>query len=692
VSLNFLDPRTPLCRAVLFGAALSAAALALIVFATPISKTHSTLAVVNDGHGKEWMQLPATAGLTWSQTAQACPQDGVTACAGSVAGRNINDWVWATDSQVLQLFSYFESTMPPDRSVEGLAYFGSAQSFLSAFQPTQELCLTYLCGAFGAGWTASKDDVDPRMPIVGSVSWRTTSVSASGSFGVGPTASADEAQNDRGVWLWRATGPGAHAYDDEGQVASPAGGVAVANVLANDWIADHPATTAIVTIEQLSSTDAGVTLDPSDGSVDVAAGTPAASYTLIYRMCDRTDSLNCDDATVIVVVNPYVVNAVGDSGWASPSTGGAAIENVLANDTLSGAPATLANVSLSPVLPAVDGVTLDVASGSVNVARGTALGPYALVYEICDLTDPSNCARATASIEVKNYVIDAVNDSVTASSKTGGTVIPSVLANDTLNAARATAATVQLSQASPAVQGITLNLSTGAVSVAPKTASGLYNLVYRICEIASLTNCDTATITLDLFGSGGGSGSGSGGGSGGTTALPTATPVVGGVATAGGTTALPPATPTALPTATAVSGGGGTTALPDVQVSGSASTGSPAPGTQFSYTFKVKNSGAVGSTEVTLTDLLPAQLPPSSYVTATTSDGSVCAALSPDGGATLNLTCGLGALAAGVEKTVTIVVTAPSAPTTIVNTATATSSNGDANSTNNSRSITVTVK
>jgi len=59
-----------------------------------------------------------------------------------------------------------------------------------------------------------------------------------GGLGVGPAASADEALNDRGVWLWRATGLGdgaVHAYNDAGQSPSPFGGVAV-NVLANDYI------------------------------------------------------------------------------------------------------------------------------------------------------------------------------------------------------------------------------------------------------------------------------------------------------------------------------------------------------------------------------------------------------------------------------------------------------------------------
>jgi hypothetical protein len=381
-----------------------------------------------------------------------------------------------------------------------MAHFGSAQTFLSTFQPTSSFCITYACGAFGGGWTASKDVAG--LPLIGSVGWGTTPVSISGTLGVVATADPDDAQSSRGIWLWRATGPGPHAYDDAGSVSSPAGGTALASVLANDWIGGNGASTANVTIVPGASSNPGVSLDVNDASVEVAPATPAGTYNLGYRICDVTNGSSCDDATVTVVVNPYVVDAVNDSGWASPSTGGTAVANVLANDRLSASAATRANVSLSlvSVSPATSGVTLDLVDGSVDVARGTELGNYTMVYRICDNTDLANCDQATASIAVRNYLIDAVNESVRASSKTGGTVIASVLANDTLNGFRATTATVQISQVSDPIRGITLNLSNGAVTVAPKTASGTYNLVYKICEIASPTNCDTATATLDLGG------------------------------------------------------------------------------------------------------------------------------------------------------------------------------------------------
>ena len=115
----------------------------------------------NDGHGREWRQLTDNAGISWTQLASVCPRDGVSAC------RSVGGWVWATDVQVLQLFSYSVPTMPPNRVVSGLQYFQAAQTF--PFRPTFSSCQTYSCGDFWGGWTASQDD--SAQPIFGSVGW-----------------------------------------------------------------------------------------------------------------------------------------------------------------------------------------------------------------------------------------------------------------------------------------------------------------------------------------------------------------------------------------------------------------------------------------------------------------------------------------------------------------------------------------
>src|SRR6266850_699129 len=472
----------------------------VILFMAISAVPREVSAGVNDNHGKEWRQLTETVGLSWNQVAQVCPRDSVSACTGVVGGRDLTGWVWATDSQVITLFSYFEPDILTNPSISGQQYFFTATPFLNFLRPTFAFTITYASSQFTGGWTASVDTVG--SPLAASVSAGTTPVSIGGSFSVAPRSDPNEMDSNRGVFLWRNTGLGGgpFAYNDRGFVPSPAGGIAVDSVLANDWIAGEPATTANVILSPVSSTHPGLILDLSDGSVDVAPGTQAGSYGLVYQICAIGSPTNCSSAAVTVTVNPYVIDAVDDVGTASPSTGGTAVANVLVNDKLGALPPTTANVTLYQQSSGNPGVTLDVSDGSVDVAQGTALGTFALVYRICETANPPNCDQATATVTVKANDILAVNDYVKASSKRGGIAIASVLANDWFANARATTAKVSLSLVSltPAVQGITFDLSGGSVVVAPKTKSGTYQLIYKICEIASPANCSQATATIDL--------------------------------------------------------------------------------------------------------------------------------------------------------------------------------------------------
>ncbi len=99
------------------------------------------------------------------------------------------------------------------------------------------------------------------------------------------------------------------AVNDQGSAMSAPGGTAVANVLANDQFDVATASLALVQLSLVSSGTAGVTLDLTDGSVDVAPSTAAGSSTLTYRICERARPANCDQATVGVTIVPqaYVV-------------------------------------------------------------------------------------------------------------------------------------------------------------------------------------------------------------------------------------------------------------------------------------------------------------------------------------------------------------------------------------------------
>jgi hypothetical protein len=476
--------------------------LASFVFTSLILLTLMTtsqaqpVTMVNDGHGKEW-RLPQLSPLSWNQAATVCPQDGINQCSGSVGSVNVNGWTWATDEQVQQLMSYYEPAMATNRSVAGFDYFNTATAFMTAFQApiTFQGCGGYFCtgtsSQFLNGWTSAKDS--NGLPYLGSSSATTF---GGGSFAISPNSNVNSAF---GLWLWRDPN-GIYANDDNGMVASPLGGTALSNVLANDTIASVQATFANVFITQVSTSNLGVSLNAGTGSVSVAGGTPAGTHTLVYRMCSNTNVDFCDNGTVSVLVKQYVVDAVNDYGNSSPSTTRTVL-NVLSNDTFTGGPVA-GNVGISLVTPAPSnsGITLDTTTGNVIATRGYDVGIFSLTYRICANIEPSVCDTATVTVDMKHYIIDAVNDYVRASSKIGSSPI-NVLTNDKFNGGPATPAQVQITQLSAPIYGITLNNSTGLVTVATKTASsGTYNITYKICEINMPTNCDTAVATIELSG------------------------------------------------------------------------------------------------------------------------------------------------------------------------------------------------
>jgi hypothetical protein len=353
---------------------------------------------VSDGDGKVWRQLTETTGLTWTQVAEVCPRDGATPCTGIVGGRDLRGWIWGTSEQVTTLLGRYEPAILTNPTVSGFEYFFTAENFFASFRPTFSFALTYQAGQNAAGWTASTDTIG--APIAAGVGNGHNSVSISGSFGVTPVADANETSAFRGVFLWHSAGSGAiDAVNDVGST-NTGGGTAVANVLANDVFAGAPASLAQLGLTQLSSSDAGVTLDTSDGSIHVAAGVSTGVKQLEYSICETAAPTNCDHATATITVVPYVIDAVNDAGSATSTAGGTAVGNVLANDQFNGAQATSANVVLSAVSTTNGGVTLDATDGSVDVAAGTPGGTHTLVYSICEPVSPTNCDQATVTVTV----------------------------------------------------------------------------------------------------------------------------------------------------------------------------------------------------------------------------------------------------------------------------------------------------
>ncbi|WP_166783737.1 choice-of-anchor L domain-containing protein, partial [Flavobacterium psychrophilum] len=287
--------------------------------------------------------------------------------------------------------------------------------------------------------------------------------------------------------------------------APSTGGEAIPNVALNDVVNGLPATLGVsgnATIATSGVWPVGVTLNPTTGAINVAVGTIPGVYPVTYQLCDKLTPQTC--ATVVNTVTvTAVLNPVADSGTA-PSTGGEAIPNVALNDVVNGLPATLgvsgnATIATSGVWPV--GVTLNPTTGAINVAVGMPPGNYPVTYQLCDNLTPQKCNIVTVQVAVALSVIIAIDDvnTIPIYNGVGGSSV-SVLLNDTLNGGLLTgAASVTIQPVSSLPSGMTMNYTSGVITVGTSVAPGTYVFAYTICENLNLANCSTATVTIEVL-------------------------------------------------------------------------------------------------------------------------------------------------------------------------------------------------
>ena len=273
------------------------------------------------------------------------------------------------------------------------------------------------------------------------------------------------------------------------------GGTAINNVLSNDYTNGHPSTTTNSTISQVGLWPSGITLNPSTGSVTVVPGTTPGNYPIVYQLCDKLSPVNCATVTDTVKVTP-LIKPVTESGIVSSATGGIAINNVLSNDSTNGYPSTLINSTISQVGLWPSGITLNTSTGSVTVVPGTTPGTYPITYQLCDKLSPVSCATMLDTVRVTPSIVPVTENGTVPS--TGGTAINNVLSNDYTNGHPSTTTNSTISQVGLWPSGITLNPSTGSVTVVPGTTPGNYPIVYQLCDKLSPVNCATVTDTVKV--------------------------------------------------------------------------------------------------------------------------------------------------------------------------------------------------
>jgi uncharacterized repeat protein (TIGR01451 family) len=167
--------------------------------------------------------------------------------------------------------------------------------------------------------------------------------------------------------------------------------------------------TVALSLTQVASLPAGLTLDPATGAIKTDATVPPGVYSIAYTLCDKVGP-NCKDMVDIVTVTLTPLVATNDvfSG-ANGTVGNPNIGNALTNDTVNGAAATVGASGnavltvLEPATPTTAGApvpTVDPATGIVSVPPGTPGGTYVIKYKLCEKLNPANCKEATITVPI----------------------------------------------------------------------------------------------------------------------------------------------------------------------------------------------------------------------------------------------------------------------------------------------------
>ena len=300
------------------------------------------------------------------------------------------------------------------------------------------------------------------------------------------------------------------AYNDDDStfhITNGANGGTTSSVLANDNL--NGVTNPSINSVTLTWTNVPTGIQThTDGTISVPAGTPAGTYTVSYRICERLNGSNCSSATVTVVVGQASLTAV-DNTFTVTNTTTTTTDSVLNNDSYNGTTGLVGNASVTLTwLNVPTGIQTNT-NGSLTVPAGIASGTYAVTYRLCEVLNNSNCSIATATIVVKGIAIPTVTPTITANadtythtvSSTTYTTTSNVLTNDRIGTNPATVASVTIQTATPTTNSPYIDRNTGFVVIPSGTPTGTHTITYSLCGIAPLTGCSTpTTVTVTVVG------------------------------------------------------------------------------------------------------------------------------------------------------------------------------------------------
>lgn len=286
---------------------------------------------------------------------------------------------------------------------------------------------------------------------------------------------------------------------DTGYVNGYNGSMSLLNIYANDSFNNVPVIPASI-ILIYSSPTTKITINVSTGVVSVAPSLAAGTYTVPYTLKDSSDTLNIASTNLVVIVSAPSIFANHDQVWVNGYNGNLNAITVNTNDSINNGLAPRSAIIFTLLSsPSEPNVIMNSVNGRVSIFPMTPAGVYYFVYRICDTLNPSNCDTALVTVNVTPPPIFANANFLTVNGFNGGNNLLNIWSNDQLNGVLVNSTNVITSLVTPASNpAITLNTTTGMISVAPGQVAGNYFLVYSICDSMNTSNCDTAIVFITL--------------------------------------------------------------------------------------------------------------------------------------------------------------------------------------------------
>ena len=289
------------------------------------------------------------------------------------------------------------------------------------------------------------------------------------------------------------------------------------DVLSNDRLNGNPVapTDVDITIPNKGGLT-NLTVDPSTGKLKIPTDATPGTYTVTYKICDKTHSNVCDTAKVKITVTSAkrTIKAIDDNfGKISNSVDYTTTSTVFSSgvDTLEGVLGIL-----SPETDVIlhkgevarqDGTAVQAGTitmndnGSITVKKGTSVGIYTYTYKICEKAVPTNCSEeAKVTFEVVDNTILAKDDEYEVG--TLGGLTPSVLNND-IFAGKVGVITNQVIIEPTSTERnddpkLEMRFVDGRVDVKKDIAPGIHKYYYTISDKNDKTKSSSAIVIIKV--------------------------------------------------------------------------------------------------------------------------------------------------------------------------------------------------